>query len=999
MSRGGDHMTSFSSVGWQVGAVALAVGLCSGSHIAAAQTVPAPIPDPAPPLESSEDIVVTGFRSSLQNALEAKRADAGVIDQILAEDIGKFPDANLAESMQRVPGVALARGDGGEGKNISVRGLGAGFTRVRLNGMEGTSQTGSSDILGAGNRGRGFDFNVFASELFNALTVRKTSSADVEEGSLGATVDLQTAGPLDYSKDFTFTARAQGSWNEVRGKIDPRVSALISKTFADGTFGILGSAAYTRRRTREMGYSAVNILRASDDGGFCSPLGATPQVPASNAVKGVDAANCGTGLPRTSVASAYNSVFSRAGITGTSSPNTPGAGTFHPRIPRYVNSEQDYDRLGATLSVQWKPQDGTKVSLDGLLAIFDVERRDNYIAGLSFGRNLTNNGKPMTSILDSSITSDGTLEYGRFNGVDVRSEGLTDRFKSTFKQLTLSIEHEFNDRLKLYGLVGRSQSIFDNPIRTTVNIDAINANGFSYDFRGRDNIPLINFGVDINNPASFAFTGTAADGTVRGTVVTRRLKSTIDNTTAELNALWTVTDGFKLRGGGQYRESDFAVVSFGRTAANNLAVPTFPAGKSLADVTRTITGFGKGLGEGIPTSWVAIDYDKFNALFNLESRQGIFADCSVECGVVNDNSQIRERVAVGYGQAEFELRDVLPFVVRGNAGMRYVHTDQRSIGYIPFATPAGSPFPQAGRGAVVERTYENWLPSLNLAAEFTDKLILRLAAADVLSRPELSNLSPGGSINTTTRNISNGNALLRPIEASTYDASLEWYFQPGALLSVGLFRKDISSYIQTLNNSVVYSQTGLPASLLDGSPSSPSDIFTVSQVVNTPGGKLNGVEINYQQPLRFLPGFLSNLGVLASYTYVTSRITYFLNSSGGVPTLTTVNDLIGLSKNAASGTLYYEDSKFSIRGTASYRDPFIRAVPSGGPDSDILGNKSTLYVDASMSYDVTPWLRFTVEAQNLTDERNTLFIDSGRQDPLFETRIGRSVTVGAGFRF
>ena len=110
---------------------------------------------------------------------------------IAAEDIGKFPDSNLAESMQRIPGVALTRGDGGEGRNISVRGLGAQFTRVRINGMEGAAQTGSSDIYGAGNNGRSFDFNVFPSEIFSQLAVRKTPSADVEEGSLGATVDLK----------------------------------------------------------------------------------------------------------------------------------------------------------------------------------------------------------------------------------------------------------------------------------------------------------------------------------------------------------------------------------------------------------------------------------------------------------------------------------------------------------------------------------------------------------------------------------------------------------------------------------------------------------------------------------------------------------------------------------------------------------------------------------------------------------------------------------------
>src|SRR6187399_660333 len=162
-----------------------------------------------------EEVVVTGFRGSLNTALAEKRSETAAIDVIAAEDIGKFPDSNLAESMQRIPGVALTRGDGGEGRNISVRGLGAQFTRVRINGMEGASQSGSSDIYGAGNNGRSFDFNVFPSEIFSSLSVRKTPSADVEEGSLGATVDLKAPSAFDYERDQAFSITGRGIYNEV----------------------------------------------------------------------------------------------------------------------------------------------------------------------------------------------------------------------------------------------------------------------------------------------------------------------------------------------------------------------------------------------------------------------------------------------------------------------------------------------------------------------------------------------------------------------------------------------------------------------------------------------------------------------------------------------------------------------------------------------------------------------------------------------------------------
>src|SRR5688572_8561572 len=157
-----------------------------------------------------DEVVVTGFRGSLASALEEKRTQSGVVDVIKAEDIAKFPDANLAESLQRVPGVAVAR-DGGEGRSISVRGLGPDYTRVRLNGLE--SQTTSNGFEGI-NRTRGFDFNVFASELFNSLTVRKTPSAETEEGSLGATVDLQTGRPFDRMGP-QLALSTKGSYNDL----------------------------------------------------------------------------------------------------------------------------------------------------------------------------------------------------------------------------------------------------------------------------------------------------------------------------------------------------------------------------------------------------------------------------------------------------------------------------------------------------------------------------------------------------------------------------------------------------------------------------------------------------------------------------------------------------------------------------------------------------------------------------------------------------------------
>src|SRR5688572_9500224 len=181
----------------------------------------------AQPAEQDSTIVVTGFRGALNAALTDKRNATGIVDVIRAEDIADFPDNNLAESIQRIPGVTITR-DQGEGRQISVRGLGPAFTRVRINGLEGLSTTGGADASGGANRGRAFDFNIFASELFNSITVRKTASADIEEGSLGATVDLVTARPFDMRDDFTLVGSAQVGLNDLSDAVDPRVTALVS---------------------------------------------------------------------------------------------------------------------------------------------------------------------------------------------------------------------------------------------------------------------------------------------------------------------------------------------------------------------------------------------------------------------------------------------------------------------------------------------------------------------------------------------------------------------------------------------------------------------------------------------------------------------------------------------------------------------------------------------------------------------------------------------------
>ena len=963
--------------------IALAVAMMAGAPALAQDQAPQAQPD-----QENADIVVTGFRASLNSALSMKRQEAAAIDSIVAEDIGKFPDSNLAESMQRVPGIALQRGDGGEGRNISVRGLGPAFTRTRINGMEGTSQTGSSDIYGAGNNGRSFDFNVFPTEIFSALSVRKTPSADVEEGSLGATVDLSAPKPMEQKEDFVLSMTARGVYNELSKEVDPRASLLVSKKFGDSGFGILGSVAYQKRHIREVGYSAVDILSANTNGGICSPVGFAPQNPADNAAKGADALNCSTGNPRTSTSAAYQAIYD---LRRDDLPNTPGSGAFLPRIPRYLNSEQNQERIGGSLTLQFNPDDDTDISLDMLYSRFEVTRRDNYIAAISFARSAANNGQPMTSVRDIEFDENGSLVQGVFDGVDVRSEGLVDHFVSTFKQANLNFRRRLNDSLELSGIVGFNRSIWDGKKRLQTFMDAIDTDGFSIDYSKGGTTPTLGFGIDVNDPASFNYAPGRADGTVLGgfSYQGKPSKNTTDNMTADINLKWTVSDAFSIKGGAQYRRSNF-LSTFLRPYNADTVVRALPAGTTLADITTNITGVDKLWGHGAPSSWVAIDPEKWADTFGFDDVRY----CGVECG--GGRSRVREEVMSSYLMANFDLSDAIGFGIRGDVGVRYVKTDMLSSGYIAVAQ-ASSPTGLTGQFAAASNSYDDWLPSANIVVEPVENVLVRFSGAKVMARPELGLLTPTSGVNPVTRVGNVNNPFLDPIRANTFDVAVEWYFRPGSLLSAAFFYKDIKSFIQNVNSQIPFNQLGLPNALLENSNTLPDELFTVSQPFNTPGGKLKGIELNAQIPFTFLDGFFSNFGVLANYTHVTSKIDYILASVNGVPTVTTTADLVGLSPNTASGTLYYEDDKFSIRTTGNFRDKFIRGIPAS-PGSDLQGNAKTFYMDASASYNVTDRLKIIVEAQNLTDEQNRLYIDSQRQDTLFETRIGRTFTFGVTYR-
>jgi iron complex outermembrane recepter protein len=869
-------------------------------------------------------ITVTGYRASLEKALDIKRAESGVVDAIVAEDIADFPDLNLAESLQRIPGVSITR-EGGEGRNISVRGLGPQFTRVRINGIEALATGGGTDTSGGVNRGRGFDFNTFASELFSQLVVRKTSAAEIEEGSLGATVDLRTARPFDYD-GFTVAIGGQLGYNDLLKETDPRGTFLISNTFADNTFGALLSIAYTDRTVVEEGSDSVRWANGTSNGGFSPDSPFTPALAAT---------------------------------------------TYHPRIPRYNVYTHEQERIGVTGALQFRPGARTEVALDVLYARFDANRTQDNMNAVSFSR--SGAGKPQTVVLDGEVDSRGNLVYGVFDNVDIRTEGRYDEQTTEFKQWGLSLRQDVTDTLRLDALVGSSRSVYDNPVQTTIIADKFDVDGYSWDYRNNSRLPVFHYGnLDPLDPTGW----TLAEIRLRP----QYAKNEYD--TAQVDLSWVASSYFTLKGGVHYKDYTYTGREWRRSS--ELAVPA-DGSAALAGLMREFGLYGRH-GGGV-SRWVVPDVAAFARAFDIYSNSGIYAVSDTLSGVAANNRVVNEESTGFYLQGDFNF-DVGSVPVRGNVGVRRVTTDLTSDG---SSFVAGQPVPTR-----VTHKYSDTLPSFNLAAEITPDFVIRLAGAEVMSRPNLGFLNPGATVTVSggARTVNTGNPRLDPFRAKTLDLNFEWYFSNEGLLSLGIFYKDIDSFIQTSRESRPYNTSGLPDSLLAGTGASPTDIFDFTQPLNTPGGDLTGYEVSYQQPFTFLPGFWRDFGVQLNYTYVDSEIQYL--SSSGAPAAT--GPMTGQSKNAWNATLYYDNQRFSARVSGAHRSGYLNTIP-GREGSDVEGTKATTTVDASLSYKINDNFTISLEGLNLTDEWSDLWIDSAGDRPIAYTHTGRQYMVGFRYRF
>ena len=638
-----------------------------------------------------EEIQVTGFRASIAKSLDTKREASGVVDAITSSDIAEFPDNNLAESLQRIPGIAITR-SGGEGRNISVRGLGPQYTRIRVNGMETVSTTGGTDATGGNNRSRSFDFNTFSSDLFSSLVVYKTGSAQVDEGSLGATVDMRAARPFDYGDDLVFTANGQIGYNSLSEEKDPAGGFLVSKQFADGKVGALLSYSYSERSLLDQGTSTVRWSNAPGE--------------KFGKLKGV-------------------------ATTG----STDVVTAFHPRIPRYDSYQTDLSREGVSASLQFRPTDSTEISLDALLSKYEATRQEKFLeASMNGGQNAN------VDITDYEIRGN-SLVYASMTGARLLAENRQDELSTDFSMYTLSAKHEFTDSFRVNALIGTSESDFKNPIQNTIIMQANNQN-LTWDYRNGDG--RITFGDGAFVPANWSINS-----------VRQRPQATLNTyDTSAINFEYDLNDTFTLKAG--VTDKSFEVDTWqsaytggealgaastgsnncsltGTTTAANTPSPT--CGVDLQANPDLIVSYDSGLGQDRP--WLLPNRALVMETFGLWGKPMTTSESSTARGATFN---VTEDTLSSYMQLDFKTEiGGMPF--RGDVGVRHFSTDQESTGWVK----------QNGAWSQkrVVTSYSDTLPSLNLVLEPITDVQVRASYSEGIARANPGQLTADTNVTVT----------------------------------------------------------------------------------------------------------------------------------------------------------------------------------------------------------------------------------------------------------
>jgi TonB-dependent receptor len=825
-----------------------------------------------------EELVVTGQRASQQKAIETKRNATGVVDAISADDLGRLSDKNIAENLERLPGVGLFY-DQGEGRYVSIRGIDSSLSNVTLNGV----QLGNPDGLASEAR---IPLDVVGGQLLSRLEVVKVVTPDMDAQGIGGSVNLVTQSPFDFKQDVFARGSAQVGYQEaLKGSNPYQADATVGGIFGDGRWGAMIGVNASSRKFRSNGF-------------FPDDWRAVP-----GSARG--------GLPTTI---------------------------------KYTNYTIKRERIGVSGALEFRPTDEDKFFLRGLYSKFkEDEHRQRFRA--DFGSNLAN----------ITFNADGFTGVAR--NVDVREDLREEEKEKSFSQVAVGGEHERVGWTFDYDLAyGYDEVVEPNRLWQFRSVTANTV----YDF---DMAPLLFTAEARDLPASNLGFRQYQEQDENGNAM-----NWAGRANAKLDVDWG--EGGYIKFGVKVRDEDKKFD--GRTDVYDRA----GAGANrftLADFN--LRG---------PDEFVRFEDRTYVMRYVIGPEIISFTDqnlngprfvknvgASLTNNVLNDYG-LNQRFYAGYGM--FDVRFGMARVI---GGLRVERTEVDVRGFTLVNGTTVTP-------KTVSNSYTDVLPNLQLRLEPGEDVVLRAAYSRTLGRPTFGQLKISGTLTATPLagglfdgELNEGNIDLKPYVSDNFDATAEWYFAQGGLLSAGAFYKKIKNPIYTFRQTF----TNIT---LDGRT---FQTLGYTQPRNADDGEIAGIELAFQQQFTFLPGLLSGFGVAANATFVDAHVNTFDRRA---KFRQQANVIYG-------GQIFYQ--KGPLEAALSFHHTGKNLDSLGATAASDTYNDRYERLDLKASYALNERVEVFVEGQNLTDTKLRQYIGSRRDWITNYERLRQTYYVGVSARW
>ncbi|OZY86557.1 TonB-dependent receptor [Cellvibrio mixtus] len=858
-----------------------------------------------------EEVVVTGIRGSLTKALDIKRNEIQIVDAIVAEDIGKFPDNNVVEALQRVTGVQVTGRGGGEVDGVTIRGLGDVSTTV--NGRQIFTSTGRSVALAD-----------IPASLLNRVDVFKTRSADQLEGGIAGNIDIKTHRPFNFDGSKVVMA-ARGIYQSTSEKTDPNVSMLASNRWSSGAgeFGALINLSYA-----ETNYRDENIWIGSLD-----PYNADTYGVIRSSEGGFQ-----TGTDQ-GLSSAPGSTLNVNGI--------PTEYVLLRDAMGFTDFTGKRERPAANISLQYAPDDKSEYLFE---TFYNGYRNQSFNSLVFINTNGASHFRNPELYPNSNVVKTNYINNANMFTSGDGSSGHTDSWV-----YALGGKWEINDRLKVESEIvhqtsdyeGRFFAMRTDSVRDRLVVD------FNYD----NGLPLVAFlddketpnidESDLTNPADWSMSTAYDNGP------TDSGEATTFNIDADYEADWGIIKGisFGMRYDDRGAKSKYKDQSGSCKSETGCDLSLLPG---LVNISKS--GFFEGKAY-VPSQWLAADgnylldhSDEIRALYGFQAGGSDYQPGSI--------FDINEKTTTAYVQANYEF-NVFDKPLDGQIGVRFVKVDT-NMNFFENANGDGVDWQPIEDEASENRALKNFVIRYSL----TDQLMTRFTYGETIRRPGYGDLNPARTYRPTTTGLefgtaSGGNPNLKPAESVNYDWSLEYYFAESSSLYAVLFRRDVEGFVASATTNIEVTGNANPD--LNGK-------YRLTLPSNTSNGQLNGVELGLVYFPDNLPTLLDGLGVQASVTLLDGE-TYdpVFDEDNNIIARTT-NDMYGVSDTSYSIVLAYEKERFDARLSYVWRDDFKTgfngccSMPGG------TWSASEASMDFQLSYDVTDNMVVTFDATNITDE-------------------------------